>query len=104
MSDTPPTPFATLELAQRIGREAGLRYVYLGNFPDEANTSCHECDALLVPRSAFGVVEGRITEEGRCPDCRTPIAGVGMGGAKAACAQDRENRTHLLGAESNCSP
>jgi pyruvate formate lyase activating enzyme len=83
MSDTPPTPVATLELAQRIGRDAGLRYVYMGNLPNEQNTYCHRCKALLVCRSPFGVVEDRVTEKGRCPDCQSPVAGIGMGGAEA---------------------
>jgi len=31
MQDTPPTPIATLELAQSLGKKAGLKYVHLGN-------------------------------------------------------------------------
>lgn len=31
MTDTPPTPMETLKLAERLGKAAGLKYVYLGN-------------------------------------------------------------------------
>jgi pyruvate formate lyase activating enzyme len=84
MTDGEPTPIATLELAQRLGCEAGLRYVYVGNVANEANASCHNCGQLLIRRSAFSLVEDQITEGGRCPECRTPVAGVGMDSMQAA--------------------
>ena len=31
MMDTPPTPIETLELAESLGKEAGLKYIHLGN-------------------------------------------------------------------------
>jgi pyruvate formate lyase activating enzyme len=80
MSNTLPTPLSTLKRAQEIGREAGLRYVYLGNVPGEADTRCHHCGSLLIRRSAAGALRDSVTLEGRCPDCQTPVAGVGMGG------------------------
>jgi pyruvate formate lyase activating enzyme len=50
----PPTPVRTLERAWQIGREAGLRFVYVGNLPGTArarhrleNTYCPECGALV---------------------------------------------------------
>ncbi len=76
MTDVPPTPLGTLRRAQEIGLEEGLRYVYLGNVPGEANTACHSCGRLLIRRSGLGVLEDRAGEEGRCPDCGTPVAGV----------------------------
>ncbi len=81
-AEAPPTPLATLQEAQRIGQEAGLRYVYMGNVPGDSNTNCHQCGRLLVRRSDLGMVEDRIDPEGRCPDCGEPVAGVGMGGAE----------------------
>ena len=33
MLDVPPTPMATLLRAARIGQEAGLRFIYIGNVP-----------------------------------------------------------------------
>ncbi|MGB9889215.1 MAG: AmmeMemoRadiSam system radical SAM enzyme, partial [Anaerolineae bacterium] len=43
----PATPLAILQRAREIGREAGLRYIYVGNVPGEENTHCHACDQLL---------------------------------------------------------
>ena len=39
MADTPPTPAATLERAWQIGRDVGLRYVYVGNVPGNRTES-----------------------------------------------------------------
>jgi pyruvate formate lyase activating enzyme len=81
MDDAQPTHVATLQLAQEIGLEAGLRYVYLGNVPGEANTSCYNCGRLLIRRSSgFGILENHVGPEGKCPDCDTPVPGVGMQG------------------------
>ncbi len=78
MTDVPPTPPVTLNKAQDIGYEEGLHYVYLGNLFGETNTRCHECEELLIRRTGFRVVSNRVTAEGHCPNCGTPIAGVGM--------------------------
>jgi pyruvate formate lyase activating enzyme len=86
MSDVLPTPMSTLEMARAIGRDVGLRHVYLGNVQQEANTRCHECGQLLTRRSATEVLQDRIDSGGYCTDCHTPVAGVGMGGAKAVAS------------------
>ncbi len=81
MNDVPPTHVSTLERARGIGLEAGLRYVYIGNVPGEANTSCHACGRLLIRRSAhFGILENHVGPEGNCPDCGMWVAGVGIKG------------------------
>ncbi|MGO9060263.1 MAG: hypothetical protein ACLQU2_23210 [Candidatus Binataceae bacterium] len=65
--------------ASRIGREAGLRYVYEGNVPGEGgeSTYCYSCGRKLVDRYGFYVRANHI-RDGRCPDCGTRIDGVGM--------------------------
>ncbi len=74
--DRPPTPVAKLREARAIGRDAGLRYVYVGNIPGEGeHTVCPNCGSLLLRRFGFEVEEDRLNE-GRCPDCEEPIAGV----------------------------
>jgi pyruvate formate lyase activating enzyme len=78
MTDRPPTPVETLGRAQEIGREEGLRYVYLGNVAGESNTICHVCGQMLVRRSGYWIGENRV-RDGRCPACEAPVAGVGMG-------------------------
>lgn len=83
MRDVASTPESTLELAHQIGREAGLRYVYLGNVSRSKDTCCHECGRVLIRRSGMGVSQDYISPEGRCPDCQTAVAGVGMGSCPA---------------------
>jgi pyruvate formate lyase activating enzyme len=78
MIDLPPTPVAVLEQARKIGLEAGLRYVYVGNVPGEENTSCHSCGRLLIRRSGYWILENNVEPDQRCPDCRARVAGVGM--------------------------
>jgi pyruvate formate lyase activating enzyme len=81
MQSTPSTPVETLERAKEIGLAQGLKYVYVGNAPEEADedTVCPACGKALIQRHSFTVIANHI-ENGRCPDCGTPIAGVAMGG------------------------
>ncbi|MEA1940408.1 MAG: AmmeMemoRadiSam system radical SAM enzyme [Candidatus Caldatribacteriota bacterium] len=79
MTDVPPTPVETLDRAREIGLEAGLRYVYVGNLPGEANTVCHKCGQTLIRRLGYRILENRVQPNGCCPNCGTPVAGVGMG-------------------------
>jgi pyruvate formate lyase activating enzyme len=74
------TPAATLERAARIGRDAGLRFVYAGNLPGAVgnleNTYCPGCRAALVERIGYRIVSNRVTAGGKCPDCGTVIPGM----------------------------
>ncbi|MFP3896243.1 MAG: AmmeMemoRadiSam system radical SAM enzyme [Anaerolineales bacterium] len=79
MADVPSTPVETLGRAREIGLEAGLRYVYVGNVSDEASTVCHKCGETLIRRTGYGILENRTQPDGRCPNCGTRVAGVGMG-------------------------
>jgi len=76
--DRPPTPPATLEMASRIGREAGLQHVYVGNLPGQGETTrCAQCGQPLIERYGFQVMKNRLVN-GRCPHCQAPLAGRGM--------------------------
>ena len=77
--EKPPTPIDTLRRAREIGMEAGLRYVYEGNAPGEegGNTYCYHCKKVLIKRYGYQIMENNIVH-GKCPDCNTPIDGVGM--------------------------
>lgn len=76
VQDVPPTPLGTLRRAREIGREAGLRYVYLGNVPGEGeDTACPSCGRVLLRRYGFRVVENALAD-GRCPGCGEAIPGV----------------------------
>jgi len=79
LMDRPRTPVETLRMARRIGREAGLRYVYEGNVPGEGgeNTNCPECGQLLVDRFGYIISKYHIVD-GKCEYCKTKISGVGV--------------------------
>jgi pyruvate formate lyase activating enzyme len=77
MSDIPPTPARTLTRARDIALKAGLHYVYTGNVHDTdgGTTWCPSCRAPLIVRDWYRIDDYRLTDDGRCPKCRTPIAG-----------------------------
>lgn len=81
LTDRPPTPVVTLRKAREIGMQAGLYYVYTGNVPGEdgENTICPHCGTKLIERWGFMVQRDRIVED-KCPQCGTPVYGVGMSG------------------------
>ncbi len=78
MTNLPRTPLETLRRAQEIGQETGLRYIFVGNAPGEANTVCHKCGKMLIRRSGYLILEKNIQPDGSCPKCGTPVAGIGL--------------------------
>lgn len=81
LTDRPVTPVATLRRAREIGLRAGLYYVYTGNVPGEdgENTICPQCGTKLIERWGFTIQNNRIVDA-HCPQCSTPVHGVGMEG------------------------
>jgi pyruvate formate lyase activating enzyme len=78
----PPTPVHTLQRAWRIGKEAGLKFIYLGNVPGAArarrsleNTYCPDCGTLLIERWGLGMT-GYHLERGHCINCGLKLPGV----------------------------
>jgi pyruvate formate lyase activating enzyme len=65
----PETTVETLEMAYRIGKETGLKYVYTGNVPglSSEDTFCPKCNALVIDRT--GYVISRHDKQGKCPKC-----------------------------------
>jgi pyruvate formate lyase activating enzyme len=75
LTEAPPTPVTVLRKARRIGREAGLAFVYVGNIGDEGeDTLCPGCGRMLIKRRGFGI-EANAIISGACPACGTAIAG-----------------------------
>ncbi len=76
MTDRWPTPMETLLQAYEIARRVGLRYVYTGNVSDREHqcTYCPGCGRMVIERDGYtlGLFEVR---QGRCTNCREPIAG-----------------------------
>lgn len=75
-SEHSATPPETLENAAALGRQAGLKYIYLGNVWGAGNnTHCPHCKKLLIRREAFSVSENNI-KGGKCAFCKEKIAGL----------------------------
>jgi pyruvate formate lyase activating enzyme len=78
MDNLESTPMKTLSRAYEIGKESGLRYVYLGNvMGKETNTYCPRCKELLVERAGYRIPKYQV-KEGKCFHCKAPIDGVGL--------------------------
>jgi len=79
MTDPRDTRPDDLLRAAKIGKEAGLRYIYAGNLPGRVgnleDTRCQHCAAMLVKRYSYLVQEYRVTPEGTCPSCGKSIPG-----------------------------
>jgi len=74
-TDSDMTPIATLYQARTIAEKAGLRYVYLGNTGERADTRCSFCGTTVVNRSYSGT-ELKLTPSSECPSCGAAIAGI----------------------------
>jgi pyruvate formate lyase activating enzyme len=76
MVDHPPTSMAGLRRAADIGREAGLRHVYVGNAPELGleDTRCSGCGAVLLARSGYRL-RRLLADDGTCPRCGRALAG-----------------------------
>ena len=72
-----PTQENILLEAYKIGKENGLKYVYLGNMRTETGTAtiCPECGERLIERSGFTIEEYRLKSGGECPVCGKLIEG-----------------------------
>jgi pyruvate formate lyase activating enzyme len=79
MTDTRNTTPDDLLRAVEIGQQAGLRYIYAGNLPGMVghweDTRCANCEEILVKRRGYLIEDYRLTPEGSCPSCFTPLPG-----------------------------
>lgn len=72
------TPYSSLERAYKIGREAGLKYVYAyttEKSTDLDSTFCPRCGELLIERHYFETVVKNF-KNGKCGKCGERIEGV----------------------------
>jgi len=76
--NNPPTPVKTLEKAYKIGKNEGLKYIYVGNVPGHLeNTYCPGCGKLLIERFGFDVQSFNLTKNKKCPECGEKIPIIG---------------------------
>jgi len=80
MRGAPPTSSSALETHYDIAREAGLRYVYIANFPghERENSSCPKCGKTIIGRFGYEIQTWNLDESNRCKGCgqRIPIVGT----------------------------
>jgi pyruvate formate lyase activating enzyme len=80
MLDTPRTPSSTLLKAYNIGKEEGLKYLYVGNVNDmdHSSTYCPNCKKRVIDRSGYvgEQVINSLKNETFCPYCNYKIEGV----------------------------
>jgi len=75
-TDFRATPVETLKKAHDLGKQEGLKFIYIGNVPgEESATSCPHCGETLILRRAMSVKENRLKGP-RCPSCGGAVAGV----------------------------
>ncbi len=77
LTNLPSTNISKLETAIRIAKQAGLKYVYIGNVPGHRynSTYCPNCGKMLIQRAGLKITENNI-ENGKCKHCGAEIAGV----------------------------
>jgi pyruvate formate lyase activating enzyme len=77
MTNLPPTPVKTLEMAYDIAKKSGLKFPYIGNVPGHMaeKTYCPNCGKVIVDRTGFQIRSIDI-EGGKCKFCQYPIPGV----------------------------
>lgn len=65
----PDTPLKAIQKACKIGKEAGLKYVYSGNVPGESleNTYCPKCSEVCIKRAGYYIE--KFYDEGKCSKC-----------------------------------
>jgi len=82
MTDRGATPARTLLRAAELGRTEGLRYVCAGSIPGAVGpffetTWCPSCEALLIERVGYRILQDRVTPTGGSyPECSATIPGV----------------------------
>ncbi len=73
--DHEATQINTIKKAEKIGKDAGLNYVYAGNIPEEAKTVCPKCSEILINRDGYKIKKN-VLNYGRCPNCESEIPGI----------------------------
>jgi pyruvate formate lyase activating enzyme len=75
MKDVPPTAVADLEKAYTIAKDAGMKYVYIGNVHSGKgeNTYCYSCGEALVERDGYQIMADSLKKDRKCPKCGTGI-------------------------------
>jgi AmmeMemoRadiSam system radical SAM enzyme/AmmeMemoRadiSam system protein B len=74
--DIKRTPVETLQKAYKIGKDAGLFYVYMGNAGLENNTKCKKCNEILLDRITYDTIKDNRKNGVLCQKCGEKLDGV----------------------------
>ncbi len=74
--DIKRTPIETLQKAYKIGKDAGLFYVYMGNAGLENNTTCKKCGEVLLDRITYNTIKDNRKNGVLCQKCGEKLDGV----------------------------
>lgn len=76
LTSIPPTPNKTIKQLTKIAKNAGIKYVYIGNCSEHRfnNTVCPECGLELIYRDHYHVSPASFV--GQCTKCKTIIPGI----------------------------
>lgn len=64
-----------LRIAKEIGQAEDLKHVYLERITGEYDTFCSKCSEVLIRRDG-DQIKSSLNQDGACPHCWTPLAGV----------------------------
>ncbi|RKX68962.1 AmmeMemoRadiSam system radical SAM enzyme [candidate division WOR-3 bacterium] len=72
-----PTPVETLRRVVELAKGEGLKFVYMGNVPNNEfeDTYCPNCGRVLINRRGYQILSNRI-KGGKCSYCGREIPGV----------------------------
>lgn len=75
-TDHKSTPIETLNMAEKIGKDAGLKFVYTGNVLGVGeDTVCPKCKKTILQRQGFNILANELNK-GKCKFCSESIPGV----------------------------
>ena len=75
LNNIPPTAVSDLEKAYNIAKDAGMKYVYIGNLPSGTgeSTYCYGCGEILIKREGYQVLADNLEKDKKCPKCGKAI-------------------------------
>lgn len=76
MLDRGRTPKETLHKAYTIGKENGLKYVYMGNAGLQNNLNCPKCNTKVLSRVTYQTVIDNRKNGIFCPKCDSKLDGI----------------------------
>ncbi|MBU4216947.1 AmmeMemoRadiSam system radical SAM enzyme [Patescibacteria group bacterium] len=76
LQNLPDTSIVKIKRAYDIGKEEGLKYVYVGNVLEKnlENTYCKHCGKMVIERKGYNIA--RMDKGGKCQKCHEKMDGM----------------------------